>query len=247
MIRSPRLIILLLSLFLLEGCVTQKKEQFLKIGTGSRIDILGPRIQFTPAELPAGWVVEGMDYPKVLGSQNRIANLQHVNVNGIYATHIQNSTKDFIVARYTKANLLVTPYLSWMWNVSEHKGQHHPVRLLVGFYGGVPQSPPLNNNAFIWRGEKLPPFDRLLAIGFDDMALKRGNLYNMGQVKYYVQRGGIEQTHMWYREAVDLSLIYQRAWPQDQLSNTMITFVGMGSISSAQGGGISFANIRLAR
>ncbi|SCA58048.1 hypothetical protein MTBPR1_80102 [Candidatus Terasakiella magnetica] len=247
MTRFYQIALLLSFVFTLEGCASQKKEKYLQIGTGSRIDILGPRAQFYPNNIPAGWVIEGMDFDTAFSNRNKVANIFQARKEGMVGTHIQNGAKDFILARYTKAKMLVTPYLTWQWNVSEHKGEHHPVRLVVGFYGGGDKSPPLGNDAFIWRGEKLPPFDRLLAIGFDDMALKRGNLYSMGRVKYYAQRGGVEQTNMWYDEAIDLSLVYQRAWPRDDRSNVIVTFVGFAGQSSPSGGGITFSNIWLSR
>ncbi len=246
---SPVLRLSFLSLlsFALLGCTTKSPAQnYLRTGLSSQIRILDNGSSFKGRKLPPGWVLMGLS-EKTAFNNNQIPLIRYTHAGSFGGLHIQNAAQDFILARYSKARMLAIPYLMWYWRVSEHQGQHHPVRLLVGFYGGAPQSPPLPPEHFVWKGNQLPPFDRLLAIGFDDMALKRGNIYDMGRVKYYAQRGGIEQTNIWYQEAVDLSLLYQEAWPNDNRGKVYTTFIGFGAVSSAQGGGISFSNIRLTR
>ena len=240
------LLALCLLALVLSACGSSKPKH-LEIGTGSRIDILTPQLQFYKSKIPAGWVIEGADYEDLFEARTKLPNIFMTQRNGQRGVHIQSGTDDFALVRYTRAKLLVSPYLSWQWHVSEHKNEHHPVRLLIGFYGGHPKSPPLEPEQFIWRGQNFPAFDRILSIGFDDMALKRGNLYSMGKVKYYVQRGGFEQTNLWHDEIVDLSLIYNRAWPTDDQGKVIITFVGMTSQSDQFAGGITFSSIRISR
>ncbi|WP_417782230.1 hypothetical protein [Terasakiella pusilla] len=242
-----RTLILLLFPLLLAGCYETAPTKELVIGKGSRIDVLNSRHHFAPNHIPAGWVIEGRDKETVFSNRGKLPNIYMNRRDGVKGVHIQSGQADFVLARYQDTRVLVTPFLVWNWHVSEHKGLHHPVRLLVGFYGGNPQSPPLQGDRMVWHGDGLPPFDRVLAIGYDQTALKRGNLYPMGQVKYYVQRGGLEQTNRWHNEAVDLSLLYQQAWPTDHVGTAKITFIGMASTPSADDGGITFSTIDLIR
>ncbi|MDV7339407.1 hypothetical protein RYZ26_07375 [Terasakiella sp. A23] len=233
----------------LSACVstTPKPKKAMIVGTGTKIDVLGPRHYFSKDGVPRGWVVEGANLRDVFAPRQSLPHIYMTQKDGRRGVHIQSGEKDFILARYQSADLLVTPYLFWDWHVSEHKTDHHPVRMLVGFYGGNAQSIPLRQNQLVWRGAGLPPYDRILAIGYDLTALKRGNIYNMGRVKYYVQRGGFEQTNRWHREGVDLSLVYRQAWPNDNINNVKITFVGMSATRSQVGGGMTFSSIHLMR
>jgi len=241
--------VICLSIVLLQGCVTQPKKttQAMKIATGSRFDVLTPVSGFQKNRLPPGWVLEGINQSQMFHPDRQVKNLFMVKKDGELGLHIQNDVRDFVLARYVNTRLLVTPFLTWRWNVSEHKGLHHPVKLIVGMYGGAPGSGTLNPHSMIWNGSGLPPYDRLLTIGFDDTALKRANIYSLGKVKYYVQRGGIEQTNQWYFEAADLSMIYRQSWPKDDLGKAFITFVGLSAQTSPNGGGMTFSNIRLSR
>ncbi len=242
-----RIILLFLSLLLSVTACVSSPPKHLKIGTGSRINVLDVNTKFYQGHMPLGWVIEGTDADTLFNSTNHIPNISMARKDGLLGVHIQSAPEDFILARYLQAKMLVSPYLTWRWYVSEHKSQHHPVRLVIGFYGGDMESPPLQADQMIWHGKNLPPYDRILAIGFDNYGLKRGNIYNMGKVKYYVQRGGIEQTNQWHFEAVDLSMLYKRAWPQDQTGNVVITFIGMSAQSNIDIGGTTFATIQLSR
>jgi hypothetical protein len=230
----------------LVACGAQTNKT-LKIGTSSHIDVLTPNTQFYKDRMPLGWVVEGASLHDLFTTHTELPSIYMTRKEAKSGVHVQTGHKDFILARYTQANLLVSPYLIWDWYISEHKEEHHPVRLLIGFYGGNPESPPLESTELIWKGKGLPPFDRLLAIGFDDMALKRGNIYDMGKVKYYAQRGGIENTNMWFQEAADLNRLYARSWPNDKIGNVMINFVAIASQSLHGQGGITFSSIQLSR
>ncbi len=250
MTRLPFLFCFLTLSVVLNGCMTQKssyQEQPYKIGTGSRIDILDGRERFYKGHRPRGWTLSGIGEDVIFSPNKPMRHIFHTQKEGQQGLHIQNFKQDYILARYTNTRLLVTPYLSWYWNVSEHSGTRHPIRLLIGFYGGTAQSPPLSQEQFVWNKDKLPPYDRLLAIGFDDLALKRATLYPMGNLKYYVQRGGIEQTNQWYFEAADLSIIYKMAWPQDNAGQAFITFVGFWADNQPGIGGITFSKITLSR
>lgn len=246
MFNVKSILCLILISFGLSAC-GKTAPKHLQIGTGSRIDILTPQTQFYKGRIPAGWVVEGADADDLFNATDQLPSIYMIQKDGRTGVHIQNTNKDFLLARYTQAKLLVSPYLIWDWFVSEYKAEHHPVRILIGFYGGNPESPKQEKSNLIWTGKGLPPYDRLLAIGFEDMALKRGNLYSMGKVKYYTPRGGFENTNTWHQEAADLNTLYAKSWPNDHIQNVTINFVGISSQSTSKPGGITFSSIRLSR
>lgn len=238
-------LIVIMLLLGLGACATEKKAMI--VSSSSRIDILKPSDQFSPNHIPKGWVIEGADAEDIYSNTDKLPNVYMVRKNNKVGVHVQSGPDDFIIARYQAAKLLVTPFLLWNWHVSEHKSPHHPVRLVVGLYGGNPISEPLSKASLVWHGQDLPPFDRLIAIGYDQTALKRGNIYSMGNAKYYVQRGGFEQANIWHEEGADLSQIYRRAWPNDHIGKAWITFVGMAATQNSGDGGITFSDIRLIR
>ena len=240
--------LLILPLFLITGCSFSDSESTkpLKVSNLSNVTILNSETFFNDQNIPKGWVLEGLNSEDAFFSRKQAPKVENIKVSNIIGTHIQNAHRDFLLAKYNRTSLLVNPYLSWMWNVSEHTGMHHPVRLMIGFYGGKHDSQPLYSDDLIWQeGKRLPPFDRVLAIGYEDLALRRGNLYDFGKLKYFAQRGGVEQTNQWIEETVDLSIIYKAAWPDDDFSKVITTFVAMMASHREGDGAITFANIQL--
>ena len=140
-----------------------------------------------------------------------------------------------ILYRNTDAILAVSPFLSWAWSVEPHVGSQHPVRIIVGFYGGDPESGGWKNRPQRqWVGSDLPPYDRLLTIGWDASALRRGHLTapreNPRAPRHYTVRGGEENTGEWRLETVDLTDLYRMAWPGDDVSATKIVFIGIAAV-----------------
>ncbi len=241
-----RLLLFCLLAFSLQAC---QQTKHLKVGTGSRIDVLNWKHQFSSHHLPNGWIISGMDPEDLFETRGKLPNIYMIRKNGHPGVHLQSTKEDFILARHTNARLLVSPFLLWRWYLSEHRTEDHPVSMIVGFYGGAPESEPISQQNRIWKGEELPPFDRVISIGFNELALRRGNMFSKGQMKYYVQRGGVEQTNKWHDEAADLSQIYKWAWPEDDQKNVHVTFVGMTARAGPEdlSAGATFSNIWLSR
>ena len=181
----------------------------------------GPEPDFSAAALPGNWTVAG-----AVAAEGR---LSVVEKDGVPALKVVNGEGAFAVARRTRAMVLVTPYLSWAWNMDPQGRDAHPVGLLVGFAGGTPGRPDP-------AGAALPPHDRALAIVWGDSALKRGSFEDRargGAVPRYTQRGGRENAGSWWLETVDLANLYARAWPGDDVGRAQVVFIAI----RASGGG----------
>ncbi|MBL4614710.1 MAG: hypothetical protein JKY27_07550, partial [Magnetovibrio sp.] len=100
---------------------------------------------------------------------------------------------------------------------------------VVGFVGGAPED--TKNDV---QGVALPPHDRALALIWGDTALRRGSLSlppleRPLEAPLYTVRGGRENTRKWWSEAVDLSDLYAKAWPNDKRRKVRITFIGLAA------------------
>lgn len=134
-----------------------------------------------------------------------------------------------IAVRQVNAMMLATSFLSWSWNLSNHGAGIHPIRLVVGFYGGAPADTETGG-----QGNNIPPHDRALTLVWGDTALRRGALSlppadRPLEVPVYTLRGGRENTRKWWFETVDLSELYAKAWPKDDFRHVRITFVGLAA------------------
>lgn len=192
-----------------------------------KLDVLGPTVEFAAG--PSGdWTAEG-----TFGRGQTAV----VESEGVPALRIAAGPRAFVLARRTRAYLLATPYLSWAWNVEDQGRGIHPVRLVVGFWGGAPDSASRGGQPFVWLGRRLPRHDRALAIGWADSALQRGNLDTPGSdqthAPLYVVRGGRENAGRWWLETVDLSDLYRRLWPGDDPGRAEVAFIGVAAAPGA--------------
>jgi len=214
------------------------------VDPAGRLDILGPGPGFSPAGGSGEWsVVDPGD-----GSGPQFAT---VETKGIRSLRVVSGRKPGVLFRHIDAILLVAPYLSWSWDVEPHAGTEHPVRVIVGFYGGNPASGSWGSRPMAWLGSDLPPYDHLLSIGWDASALRRGNLSPPREdpraPRHYTERGGEENTGTWQFETVDLADIYRQAWPGDDLSRVKIMFVGIAAVGSEEPAAASFSGLVLSR
>lgn len=245
----PRFSLIIALCAFLGGCFfsTPPAPRPYQIGMDGNVTILNSAMRFSPQRLPKGWVLVGGEDQNLFQSDTRYPAISQNSIAGLYGLRIESSDRDFLLARYTNTYLLVSPYLIWHWYVSRHYDTHHPVRLLIGLYGGAPDSPPLPSLELVSDGKGLPPYDRLISIGWDNTALKRGQGQFMGHAYYSTQRGGIEQTAQWHQEASDLLSLYKQAWPRDNIKNSRITFIGIASRAGEEAVGSYFAHIQLTR
>lgn len=191
-------------------------------GPEGHLTIMTPGQRLNLDAPPADWIISG-------GEDDGIPSIATVTQDGVAALEIKSGPHRVIAVRQVNAMMLATPFLSWSWNLSNHGAGIHPVRLVVGFYGGAPADTKTGG-----QGNNIPPHDRALALVWGDTALKRGALSlpppdRPLEVPVYTLRGGRENTRKWWFETVDLSNLYAKAWPLDDFRHVRITFVGLAA------------------
>ena len=208
-----------------------------------RLSVLGPDPGFSVSSLPDDWVIAG----NVELARRSTTLVRH---QGVPALRVDNGKAAFVVARRTSVNLLASPFLSWSWHVEPHGGNTHPVELVVGFHGGDPESRSWDAQPFAWLGRDLPPSDRVISLVWGESALRRGAIdppSEAGRDARYTQRGGIENTRTWWLETVDISEIYARIWPADDLVAARVMFVGISAAGTGAEGAAFISGILISR
>lgn len=196
-----------------------------------RLAVMGPDRSFNLDAPPRDWIISGGD-----GSAPS-SSISSVMRDGVPALELKSGSKRVIAVRRVNAMMLATPFLSWSWHLSNHGEGIHPMRLIVGFHGGVPADTERGAPAdtrLNSQGDGLPPHDRALALVWGDTALRRGSLslppaQKPFQAPIYTVRGGRENTRKWWLEHVDLSALYTKAWPNDHRAHARIAFIGLAS------------------
>jgi hypothetical protein len=207
------------------------------------MDVLGPVPAREPSALPADWVIDG-----AIGR----GQLTVVERDGVPALMVVNGQHNFIAVKPSFASLLATPYLSWAWNMEPQQSEVHPVRLVIGFYGGDPRSRPWQERPAA-DGRALPPHDRALLVVWGESALQRGAIVASDPTRLpqpparYTARGGRENARTWWLETVDLSDVYRRAWPDDDAARVQVTFIGVAAMAGRPVSPGYVSGIRLSR
>ena len=191
-----------------------------------QLAVMGPDPSFSLDAPPKDWIISTTS-PNPSG-QGR-ATLRTVSHQGVPAVELSSTDTMSVAVRRVDAMLLATPYLSWSWHLSDHGQGIHPVRIVVGFVGGIGEDAardPL--------GGDLPAHDRAIALVWGDTLLRRGSLSlppadRPTQAPLYTVRGGRENTRRWWLETVDLSQIYAEAWPGDDFKKVRIGFIGLAA------------------
>lgn len=227
-------VVLLLPL-VTQGCASPTAA----VDVEGKLDVLGPTVEFAAG--PRGdWVAEGTF------ERNQAVVVENEKIP---ALRVAAGPRAFVLARRTQAYLLATPYLTWAWNIEDHGRGIHPIRLVVGFWGGAPDSVGRKTEPFAWLGRRLPRHDRALAIGWADSALQRGNLdiadADKPHAPLYIVRGGRENVGRWWVETVDLSHLYRQAWPDDDAGRASVSFIGVAAAPGTAASLIS--GLRLSR
>jgi len=213
------------------------------VDPSGRLDILGPGPGFSPAAVSGEWsrVDPGDGGPAFATAE----------AGGIRSLRVVSGRQTGLLVRRVDAILVVAPYLSWAWSIETHAGTEHPVRLVVGFYGGDPASDSWGSRPMAWVGSNLPPYDRLLTIGWDTSALRRGNLTPPREdpraPRHYTVRGGEENAGVWRFETADLAEVYRQAWPGDDVAAAKIMFVGVAAVGGDAPAAANISGIVLSR
>lgn len=200
-----------------------------------RLDVLGPNPPSIGGNIDSDWVLVGQS------AANNITINPIKNIPGIGITSAENA---LLAVRRVNAMLLATPYLSWSWNMTDHGDGFHPVRIIVGFK--KPDKEPKNNFFSLSRLglsiADLPPHDHALSIVWGDSALGRGSLrmappnaQQQPEAPLYTPRGGRENSNKWWMETVDLSELYQKAWPNESKRDVAISFIGIAAAPNKPG------------
>jgi hypothetical protein len=213
---------------ILSGCSVKEAN----IAPEGLLSVLGPSPSFSPEDLPTDWVINKNGNLKK--SQLRI-----VNKAGKRSLKITNAEDPFIIVRRINAMMLATPFLSWSWLIEpQSPSDDHPVRIVIGFYGGDPRSRIARNRSFRWLGNPLPKHNRLINFTWGESALQRGTLKTPTPDKLniepaYTVRGGRENTGSWWLETVDVSTLYRQIWPEDNTASVRIVFIGIAAVDGS--------------
>ena len=210
------------------------------------LSVLGPSPGFSPEDLPRDWII------KKNGNLN-MSQLRIVTKAGKRTLKITNAEDSFIIVRRTNAMMLATPFLSWSWLIEpQSPSGYHPVRIVIGFYGGNPRSHIKRNRSFKWLGNSLPKHDRIISFTWGESALQRGTLIIPTKDKTniapaYTVRGGRENTGSWWLETVDVSTLYRQIWPEDNRASARIVFIGMTTVAGSPSAPAHISGITLSR
>jgi len=211
-------------LLILAGCAVKQAN----VAPEGLLSVLGPFSGFSPVDLPDDWAVEKN------GTLDE-SHLQIITKDGVPSLKITNAEESFVVVRRTKAMMLATPFLSWSWFIEPPSTPgYHPVRLVIGFYGGDPASRSRGSEPFRWLGSSLPAHDRAISLTWGESALQRGTLAappsgSTNAAPRYTVRGGRENAGSWWLETVDLSDLYRQVWPRDDGAKAQVVFIGIAA------------------
>jgi len=233
----------LVMLIWLTGCAVEQ----VSVAPEGLLHVLGPFPGFSPVELPGDWAIEKE------GSLDE-SQLQVVDKQGVPSLKVTNGADSFVVVRRTRAMMLATPFLSWSWNIEPPSASgYHPIRLVVGFYGGDLKSPSRGGQPLRGLGSALPIHDRALSMTWGESALQRGTLSPAPKsddpraAPRYSVRGGRENAGSWWLETVDLSDLYQRSWPKDDFGKAQIVFIGIAAAGGRPPAPVNVSGIVLSR
>jgi len=203
------------------------------------LDVIAPFFAPAGGAGAAEWIVEG---------QPDIA-----PVDAGTSLRLRTGRERYLIARRLDTPLLASPFLGWSWNVDAAAlGARHPIRLVVGFADGNQARPGWGKRLMRSLRTSLPEHDHLLEVGWGFSALERGRLLvpeaaqEKSPAAAYIVRGGNENASHWWQEAVDLSDLYRRAWPQDDPRWVRIVFAGF-IVDAAPPTSARFASVALTR
>ncbi len=191
------------------------------IDPGGNLIVLSPDDTFARSLEEGKWVLQGSPAP---------ASLTITQYNTVPALKIDTAKGGFSMVRHVQANLMTTPYLDWAWIMENHTGPYHGVSFMVGFRApdGSAHAGPASLAPSV-RGS--PVANRIISLRWSKSALKRGYMEpypgSTENAIIYSVRGGSENTGLWWRETIDLSDLYARSWPGEDLTKTSISFIAV--------------------
>lgn len=195
---------LLLLFFFLSACAAQK--QTMTVEPEGRLPVLDTSNTLTSelaiGVLPRDWAAAG---PSGIVKKRVSVVVQ----DGVKALKVITGPEKISIVLRTHAMLLATPYLNWSWNLSTHGPGTHPIRLIIGYKGGVKTQKTWNQHVFKGFGSNFPEFDRSLSVTWEDSALQRETLFLPAPkdgklMPRYIVRGGRKNYGKWWPEFIYL-------------------------------------------
>lgn len=222
---------------LLNGCVLSQAE----VGPEGALEVFSTGTLVRGSTLPDDWVIEAD------GGADARRNIEVDASSGSATLTLRPAATRYVLARRTKATLLASPYIGWTWQMSAQSGHEGDIRMIIGFYGGNPESRSWGGEPFARLGTRLPPFDRAISILWGGSALERGSLSTSTAIPEYIARGGAEHEDRWWTDNLDLAELYRKAWPDDRFERTRIMFVGFAVAAEPAAAEAKFGDIVLYR
>lgn len=231
-------------LIIVGGC----SQPVARTGFDGQISIIPSVALFENNELPDDWVRQG-----TLGEDS----VQATSALKVPALKVTSHSSAFVVARRTDASLLATPFLNWAWYMEPQGKGTHNVQIAIGLNPKTAKDS-AETSVFDFSlkqalGTKLPDYQKVILLNWGNSALQRGTYYKpvarSGQpstIRYTV-RGGRENTRKWIIETVDLSRIYQYAWPNENQQNIQVSFIGFAASKGDESVSGYFSGLRLSR
>ncbi|MBT7248471.1 MAG: DUF3047 domain-containing protein [Rhodospirillaceae bacterium] len=165
--------------------------------------------------------------------------------------HLEAGSAEYALLRRVQARLLATPFLAWDWKANGGHTADHPFRITIGL-SDTPEQSGSNPITALWASD-MPAYTRTITISWGASALQRGSIHMADnsakdkQVARYTARGGRENLGRWWAETVDLSALHGQAWPELDMRNTRIVFVGVVMMPSPRPATVNLAALRLSR
>jgi hypothetical protein len=231
-----------LILIILPGCTVKQAS----VAPEGLLSVLGPFPGFSTLDLPDDWII------KKSGSLD-LGQLLVVTKDGTPSLRVTNAEDSFVIVRRTNAMMLATPFLSWSWLIKPPSTSgYHPVRMVIGFYGGASKNRHVSSQPLRWPGSSLPTHDRIISLTWGESALQRGTIEtpskdNTIATPRYTVRGGRENTGSWWLETVDLSDLYRKIWPQDNMAVAQVVFIGIEAVAGHVSAPVHVSGITLSR
>jgi len=204
------------------------------------LEIMGPSPHFAETFESGHWIKSGEINPGMLIVTEQLAQR---------ALLIPAGNQTFTILRPVDANLLSTPYLGWSWLVEHRDGEYQDVSVLIGFHA-PPDAPEIASFASLPDAADATPANRAIEIRWATSALRRGDLSfpdTENGLPVYVIRGGRENIGRWWQENADLSALYARLWPGEEIARTRIVFVAINVGPNRKNSPTYIAKLRLFR
>lgn len=212
------------------------------ISPEGKLEIFGPSNTFVSGNLPEDWVLEGVTRQTLFSTLLKIGKLDTSPTLKITVSDLA-----FTLVRRTNASLLASPFFAWSWRVTAPLGIRHPVRLVIGFNGGSLGGYRQEIDSLINFETGIPEHDRAVTLVWSTYEDIPGSIDSSHPAPQLIVRAGNKSMETWMTENIDLSQVYRRLWPNDDMVNVNIRFIGIASVPQPVRGTAEFSDLMLYR